>query len=192
MKKLIILDRDGVINFDSSDYIKSEAEWHPIPGSLEAIALLNQHGFKVVIASNQSGIARGLFDLITLQQIHQKMQTAILEAGGKIDKIYFCPHAPEDHCLCRKPKPGLYHQIEKAYDLDFKTSPTPSIGDSLRDLEAAEAAGCRPMLVLTGNGKKTAERLASARASDTGLKNSHQIPIYTNLYSVVIDLIGNT
>lgn len=187
MRKLIVLDRDGVINFDSPEFIKSEKEWHPIPGSLEAIAMLNQHGFTVVIATNQSGIARGFFDTNILERIHQKMQDCLADLGGKIDKIYVCPHGPDDHCLCRKPKPGLYQQIAKDYTLDLSASRIPAIGDSLRDLEAAEAAGYAPILVLTGNGKNTAEKLSQ---SEMHLKNVQHIPTYADLYNTVIALIG--
>ena len=149
--KLIILDRDGVINFDSDEYIKSPEEWIPIPGSLEAIARLNGAGYTVVVASNQSGVGRGLFDLNTLQQIHKKMAHELAHVGGKIDAIFFCPHAPGDHCDCRKPKPGLLLEIAKKYHLDLKN--VPAVGDSLRDIEAAQAVGAKPVLVRTGKGE---------------------------------------
>lgn len=153
--KLIILDRDGVINFDSPDFIKTPEECIFIPGSLEAIAELNHAGFTVVVASNQSGIARGLLTQTTLEQIHQKIMDELALKGGKIDGFYFCPHGPLEQCACRKPKPGLLHQIAKAYGLDFQQNPVYCIGDSLRDLEAAKAAYCIPILVATGNGQKT-------------------------------------
>ena len=154
MKKLIILDRDGVINKESAAYIKSPDEWIPIPGSLEAIAQLNQAGFTVVIASNQSGVGRGLFSLETLNKIHQKMERTLKKYGGRIDKIYFCPHTPDDHCKCRKPKSGLFDQIKKDYAINLKN--VYAIGDSKRDLDAAKA--CKKILVLTGHGKETLDK----------------------------------
>jgi D-glycero-D-manno-heptose 1,7-bisphosphate phosphatase len=153
--KIIILDRDGVINFDSPAFIKSPEEWSPIPGSLEAIARLNQAGFRVVVASNQSGIGRGLFTLNTLDNIHQKMRAELKKVNGKIDGFYICPHTPFDNCNCRKPKPGLLEQIANEYHLNFERDQIFCIGDSLRDLEAAVAAHCIPVLVGTGNGQKT-------------------------------------
>lgn len=151
--RLIILDRDGVINHDSDAFIKSADEWIPIPGSLEAIARLNQAGYKVVVATNQSGIARGLFNMITLNTIHQKMHRAAQQVGAEIDAVFFCPHAADDNCDCRKPKPGMFHEIAERLDVDLKGIPT--IGDSLRDLQAGFVAGCVPYLVLTGKGEKT-------------------------------------
>jgi len=161
--KLIILDRDGVINYDSDAYIKAPAEWQPIPGSLEAIAKLTQAGYTVTVATNQSGIARGYYDRATLEQIHQKMQTLAIAKGGRIDSIFFCPHGPDDNCACRKPKPGLLQQIAEHYQIDLQN--TPVVGDSLRDLEAALAMQCRPYLVLTGNGQKTKSKLPNLPAS---------------------------
>ena len=151
--KLIILDRDGVINHDSPDFIKSPAEWIPIPGSLEAIARLNQAGYRVVIASNQSGIARELFDITTLNAIHQKLHASAQLVGADIDAIFFCPHAAADNCDCRKPKAGMFEEIAKRYKLSLKGVPT--VGDSLRDLQAGFILGCTPYLVLTGKGEKT-------------------------------------
>ncbi len=148
--KLIILDRDGVINFDSDEYIKSPDEWVPIPRSLESIARLNRADYTVVVASNQSGIGRGLFDLSTLQQIHEKMAHELARAGGKIDAIFFCPHTPDDHCACRKPEPGLLLDVAKKFACDL--TGVPAVGDSLRDIEAAQAVGARPVLVRTGKG----------------------------------------
>jgi D-glycero-D-manno-heptose 1,7-bisphosphate phosphatase len=153
--KLIILDRDGTINQDSDNYIKSPAEWKPIPGSLQAIARLNQAGWRVAVATNQSGIARGLFDMATLNAIHAEMHRAVSLAGGRIDAIFFCPHAADSRCECRKPKPGLL--LEIASRMSFDLAGVPMVGDSLRDLEAAAAAGAKPYLVLTGKGKKTRE-----------------------------------
>lgn len=151
--KLIILDRDGVINQDSDAFIKSPEEWLPVPGSLEAIAQLTQASWRVVIASNQSGVARGLFTADMLNSIHDKMRQAVTTAGGRIDSIFVCPHGPDDDCPCRKPRPGLFHDIAKRYDTSL--AGVPAVGDSLRDLQAAAEAGCTPWLVLTGNGCKT-------------------------------------
>ncbi len=151
--KLVILDRDGVINFDSAQFIKSPAEWKPIPGSLEAIARLNQNGYKVVVATNQSGVGRGLFDMETLNSIHTKMHKALFTVGGRVDAIFYCPHAADSACDCRKPKPGMFKRIAETLNADLKG--VPAIGDSLRDLQAAVAAGCKPILVHTGNGEKT-------------------------------------
>ncbi len=153
--KLIILDRDGVINHDSPDFIKSPAEWHPIPGSLEAIARLNQAGYRVVVASNQSGIAREYFDMSVLNAIHQKMHALAQQAGATIDAIFFCPHSAADSCDCRKPKPGMFAEIALRYKISLKGVPT--VGDSLRDLQAGYMSGCAPYLVLTGKGEKTRE-----------------------------------
>jgi D-glycero-D-manno-heptose 1,7-bisphosphate phosphatase len=153
--KLVILDRDGVINYDSDLYIKSPDEWKPIPGSLEAIARLNQWGYRVVVATNQSGIGRGLFEMDTLNAIHDKMIKAAAQVGGRIDAIFFCPHTNSDACDCRKPKAGLLEEIAARYNADLTA--VPAIGDSLRDLQAAVAVGAQPMLVLTGKGQKTCD-----------------------------------
>jgi D-glycero-D-manno-heptose 1,7-bisphosphate phosphatase len=152
---LIILDRDGVINYDSEQFIKSPEEWRPIPGSLEAIALLNRWGWRVVLASNQSGVGRGLFDMDTLNAIHDKMIKSLAQVGGRLDAIFFCPHPADSTCNCRKPKPGLLVEISER----FNTSLTgvPVVGDSLRDLQAAVTVGAQPCLVLTGKGAKTRE-----------------------------------
>jgi len=151
--KLIILDRDGVINQDSDLYIKSPEEWIPLPGSLEAIARLNQWGYRVVVCTNQSGIGRGLFGMDTLNAIHDKMIKAVSHAGGGIDAIFFCPHTNADNCACRKPKPGMLQEIAARYNVDL--AGVPVVGDSLRDLQSAVEVGAQPMLVLTGKGKKT-------------------------------------
>lgn len=151
--KLVILDRDGVINHDSPAYIKSPEEWKPIPGSLEAIALLSQAGYRVLVATNQSGVGRGLFEMATLNAIHDKMHRALGLAGGRIDGIFYCPHAQDAGCNCRKPKPGLLEEIARRFGVDLDG--VPFIGDSLRDLQAAVAVGAQPILVLTGKGKKT-------------------------------------
>ncbi|MCB1661291.1 MAG: D-glycero-beta-D-manno-heptose 1,7-bisphosphate 7-phosphatase [Pseudomonadales bacterium] len=154
--QLVILDRDGVINFDSDNYIKSPDEWIPIPGSLEAIAKLSKAGIKVVVASNQSGIARGFYNVATLAQIHKKMINAVKKYGGEFAGIFYCPHGPDEGCNCRKPKPGLIQQISESLHIDTKN--VPFVGDSVRDLEAAIAGGCQPILVKTGNGQKTAKK----------------------------------
>ncbi len=151
--KLIILDRDGTINHDSDQYIKSPAEWKPLPGSLEAIARLTQGGWRCVVATNQSGIARGLFDMATLNAIHAEMHRAVVQAGGRIDAIFFCPHAADDRCECRKPKPGLLREI--AVRLEVELAGVPMVGDALRDMQAAAVVGAKPYLVLTGRGRKT-------------------------------------
>ncbi|HUN69595.1 MAG TPA: D-glycero-beta-D-manno-heptose 1,7-bisphosphate 7-phosphatase [Burkholderiales bacterium] len=151
--KLVVLDRDGTINFDSDQYIKSPAEWRPIPGSMQAIARLTQRGWRCVVATNQSGIARGLFDMATLNAIHAEMHRAVAQAGGRIDAIFFCPHAADSNCECRKPKPGLLREIAARFDIDLEG--VPMIGDSLRDVEAAAAVGAQPYLVLTGKGRQT-------------------------------------
>lgn len=151
--KLVILDRDGVINYDSEHYIKSPAEWKPLPGSLEAIAKLTQAGYRVVVATNQSGIGRGLFDMDTLNAIHNKMHQAVQNVGGRIDAVFYCPHPADSSCDCRKPRPGMFERIGGCFNVDLKG--VPAVGDSLRDLEAAAAVGAAPMLVLTGKGEKT-------------------------------------
>jgi D-glycero-D-manno-heptose 1,7-bisphosphate phosphatase len=153
--KLIILDRDGVINFDSPQFIKSPEEWKPIPGSLEAIARLNQAGYRVVVATNQSGIGRGLFDMATLNAIHDKMYRALAQFGGRIDALFFCPHAAELNCPCRKPRPGMFEEISRRFNIELRG--VPAIGDARRDLETAAAVGARPILVLTGKGQLTLE-----------------------------------
>jgi D-glycero-D-manno-heptose 1,7-bisphosphate phosphatase len=151
--KLVILDRDGVINFDSDAYIKSPDEWKPIPGSLDAIARLTQAGYHVAVATNQAGVGRGLFEMATLNAIHDKMHRAVGQAGGRIDAVFYCPHPQEANCGCRKPKPGLYEEIGRRFGTSLKG--IPCIGDAQRDLEAAAAAGGQPMLVLTGKGEMT-------------------------------------
>ena len=153
--KLVILDRDGVINFDSDQFIKSPEEWKPIPGSLEAIARLNHAGYTVVVATNQSGIGRGLFEMATLTAIHEKLQKMLAQAGGRVDAFFYCPHTADLKCSCRKPEPGMLLEIADRFDTDL--SGVPAIGDSLRDLVSAEKVGAKPILVLTGKGQKTLE-----------------------------------
>lgn len=151
--RFVLLDRDGVINEDSDAFIKTPDEWHPIPRSLEAIALLNRHGYQVAVLTNQSGVARGLFDLAMLEKIHAKMQHLVADFGGQISAVYFCPHGADSLCNCRKPKPGMVLQC--AEDFGINLPETVMIGDSYRDLEAASAAGAQPVLVKTGKGTKT-------------------------------------
>ena len=151
--KLVILDRDGVINYDSDQFIKTPDEWKPIPGSLEAIARLTHSGFRVVVCSNQSGVGRGLLDMASLNAINDKMYKALSPLGGRIDALFYCPHPAEANCTCRKPRPGMLEDIAKRFNIQL--TGVPSVGDSLRDMQASAAAGCQPMLVLTGKGKKT-------------------------------------
>lgn len=146
--KLIIFDRDGTLNHDRDDYVTTVDEWVPIPGALEAVASLTQAGWHAVVATNQSGLGRGLFDMATLNAMHIKLNQRLAELGGRIDAVFFCPHVPTDECACRKPMPGLLQQIGERYGVDLKG--VPAVGDSLRDLQAAEAAGCEPHLVRTG------------------------------------------
>lgn len=152
--KLIVLDRDGVINEDSDAFVKSVEEWIPIPGSIEAIARLSQAGWTVAVATNQSGLARGLFDLTTLGDMHLKMQRLVMEQGGRIDLIVHCPHGPDDGCDCRKPLPGMFRQIAEHYGLP-DLSGVPVVGDSHRDLHAGLVLGGKPYLVKTGKGLRT-------------------------------------
>lgn len=151
--KLIILDRDGVINADSAQFIKSPEEWVPLPGSLEAIARLNQADYRVVVATNQSGIGRGLFDMATLNAMHEKMHRALAQVGGRIDAIFYCPHAADSNCECRKPKPGMMRSIGERFNMAL--TGVPAVGDSLRDLQSAVSAGAEPILVRTGKGQQT-------------------------------------
>lgn len=175
--KLVILDRDGVINEDSDDYIKSEDEWIPIPGSLEAIARLNHAGTLVAVASNQSGIGRGLFTPIDLNQMHAKLQRLLARFGGHVDGIFFCPHTPEAHCSCRKPAPGLLRSISLRFGIPL--AHTPFIGDTKTDVDAAVAARAQPVLVRTGKGLRT-------QAAHPELLH---LPWYDNLSAAVDDLL---
>ena len=151
--KLIILDEAGVINYSSDTFIKTPDEWIPIPGSLEAIARLAHTGYRIVIATNQSGIGRGLLDMATYNAINDKMFKAVHHAGGRIDAIFFCPHTQADKCICRKPATGMFNEIIQRYGVNLKN--VPAIGDSLRDLQVAAAVGATPILVLTGKGQVT-------------------------------------
>ena len=176
--KLVILDRDGVINQDSDQFIKNTTEWKPIPGSLEAIAKLNHAGYRVVVASNQSGIGRGLLDMGALNAINDKMYRVLAQVGGHIDALFYCPHAAEADCDCRKPKPGMFVDIAQRFNVDL--AGVPSIGDSLRDLQAAATAGAQPMLVLTGKGEKT--KAAGGLPDGT--------PIFTDLAQAVRQIVA--
>lgn len=146
--RLVILDRDGTINEDSAEFVKSPSEWQPLPGALEAIARLNHAGWHVVVATNQSGLGRGLFDMASLNAMHAKMHSMLAAVGGRVDGIFYCPHAPDEGCHCRKPEPGLFEQIAERYGVELDG--VPAVGDSQRDLVAAVSAGCEPHLVLTG------------------------------------------
>lgn len=156
MNKMVILDRDGVINQDSDEYIKSAEEWIPIPGSLEAIARIKKAGYLVTVATNQSGIGRGMFNLQTLNKMHDKFRTLLAQRGSEIDGIFFCPHTPVDNCVCRKPKPGLLLQIAQQFAIDLKQ--TVFVGDSYSDIQAARMVGAIPALVQTGKGMRTIEK----------------------------------
>jgi len=151
--KLVILDRDGVINHDSDAYIKTPEEWQPVDGSLEAIAELCKDGYKIAVATNQSGIARHLFDEYVLARIHEKMRMLAEEAGGTIDAIFYCPHGPDEGCRCRKPGVGLLEEIAREFEVSLQG--VPYVGDSSKDLVAAKKVGCSPFLVLTGKGQQT-------------------------------------
>ena len=151
---IVILDRDGVINYDSEQFIKRPEEWKPIPGSLDAIARLNQANYRVVVATNQSGIGRGLFDMVMLNAIHDKMHKACAQVGARIDAVFFCPHTSDSNCSCRKPKSGMLDEIAARYNLG-DLDDVPVVGDSLRDLQPAAALGAQSYLVLTGKGMKT-------------------------------------
>jgi D-glycero-D-manno-heptose 1,7-bisphosphate phosphatase len=155
--KTIILDRDGVINQDSDEFIKSVDEWIPIPGSLEALALLHRNDYRVVVITNQSGIARGLFSLVTLNDIHRHMLAETRKKGGLIEAVFFCPHGPDDGCACRKPASGMFKDV--ANRLKIEMNGVPAVGDSLRDLQAAQDVGALPILVKTGKGRLTTRAL---------------------------------
>jgi len=172
--KIVILDRDGVINLDSDDFIKNVHEWIPIDGSIQAIAKLFQAGYRIYVATNQSGLGRGLFSLDDLEAMHNKMRNLVREAGGDIAAIFFCPHTPDDNCACRKPLPGLLEQVRQHAGVELLD--TPMIGDSLRDLEAGLAVGCRPVLVKTGKGIKTLQTI-----TESALQILAQLQVYDSL-----------
>ncbi|MGL6159786.1 D-glycero-beta-D-manno-heptose 1,7-bisphosphate 7-phosphatase [Microbulbifer sp.] len=167
---LIVLDRDGVINQDSADYIKTVDEWIPLPGSIEAIASLSRAGHQIVVATNQSGLARGYFDLDDLEAMHARMRALVEDAGGEIAAIFYCPHGPDDNCRCRKPKSGLLDAIEAEFDTSLHDCWL--VGDSLRDLQAGLEKGCKPVLVRTGKGEQTLQKLIAEpepRLADTAV-----------------------
>ncbi|RKZ39220.1 MAG: D-glycero-beta-D-manno-heptose-1,7-bisphosphate 7-phosphatase [Gammaproteobacteria bacterium] len=184
MQKLLILDRDGVINHDSDDFVKSPDEWKPIKGSLEAIARLNQAEYWVVIITNQSGLARGLFTLEDLNQIHQKMHKQLANVNGRIEAIFFCPHSDKENCTCRKPRSGLFKDL--ANRLSISLNNVPAVGDSLRDLQAANAVGAMPVLVLTGKGQQTLHHIKEFHSK------FDRIPVYENLAAFVDELLENS
>jgi len=179
--RLVILDRDGVINHDAEEFIKSPDEWRPIPGSLEAIGRLSAAGFDVAVATNQSGIGRKLLDRPTLEAIHARMRREARRYGGHIDEIVWCPHLPADGCECRKPAIGLLERLGRHYGLAL--TGVPMIGDSVRDIDAAIAAGGRPMLVLTGNGRSSAAALAARGV---------EVAVYPDLAAAASALIDET
>lgn len=178
--KVIVLDRDGVVNQDSDEFIKSPAEWLPLPGSIEAIARLSRAGFLIAVATNQSGLARGLFDTGTLSAIHEKFHTLVKQEGGSVAGIFFCPHGPDEGCGCRKPETGLLRQIEAEFDCILRDCWF--VGDSLRDLQAAQTHGCRPVLVRTGNGAATQSML-----ENSGLGS---IEVFDDLHAVADALLN--
>jgi len=182
--KPIILDRDGVINQESPEFIKSPDEWQPIRGSLEAIGRLSQAGYDVVVVTNQSGVGRGLISADMLGQIHVRMIEYVQRHGGKIQSVLFCPHHPDDNCHCRKPKTGLYEELSSRLNISF--TGVYSVGDSLRDLQAAKEAGATPVLVKTGNGRKTLKALNSENGVQLG-----DTLVYANLAKFVDALLGN-
>lgn len=175
--RLVILDRDGVVNHDSPDYIRSARHWQPIEGSLEAMARLTHTGYQVVIASNQSGLGRGLFGYDALFAMHDKLTALLGDYGGRVDGIFFCPHAPDDGCECRKPATGMFREIARR--LQVTLTQVPVVGDSLKDVRAARAAGARPILVRTGAGEET---------ESAGDKTLMDVPVFDNLAAVVDDL----
>ncbi|RYY73767.1 MAG: D-glycero-beta-D-manno-heptose 1,7-bisphosphate 7-phosphatase [Gammaproteobacteria bacterium] len=188
--KLIILDRDGVINHDSPEYIKSAEEWIPIDGSIDAIARLFRAGFTVVVATNQSGLARGKYDLDDLEAMHEKLTRLVEEQGAELGAIFYCPHHPDDKCKCRKPMPGMVDAIEAEFNISAEGFYF--VGDSLRDLQAAKTKGCKPILVKTGNGKKTLLQLAEASLqTDSPLILADDIHVFDNLAAATDFIIAN-
>ena len=188
--KLIILDRDGVINHDRADYVKSADEWLPIAGSIEAIARLHKAGFTVVVATNQAGLAKGKFDLDDLEAMHEKLTQLVEEQGAELGAIFYCPHAPEDNCKCRKPMPGMVDAIEAEFNISAEGFYF--VGDSLRDLQAAITKGCKPILVKTGNGEKTLAQLADVSLqTDAPQISSEQVQVFNNLAAAADFIIAN-
>jgi D-glycero-D-manno-heptose 1,7-bisphosphate phosphatase len=176
---LIILDRDGTINEDSDDYIKSPDEWIPVPGSIEAIGRLSRAGYRVVVVTNQSGVGRGYYDMDMLNRIHNKLMDAVREQGGQIAGIFFCPHKPEDDCDCRKPRAGLFEEI--AQRMNTSLGGVYAVGDSERDIVAATAGGASPVLVRTGKGERA---LATASPALEG------VPVFDSLATFVDHLLA--
>ncbi|NKB34677.1 MAG: D-glycero-beta-D-manno-heptose 1,7-bisphosphate 7-phosphatase [Pseudomonadales bacterium] len=177
--KTIVLDRDGVINQDSADYIKSHKEWSPLPGSVDAIASLHNAGYKVIVATNQSGLGRGYFDEYALANIHHKLCSMVEDGGGLVSGIFFCPHLPDDNCECRKPNTGMLVQAEQEFGLSL--TGCVFVGDSRKDLQAALAFDMRPVLVRTGNGAKTEQEIGDTEFA--------QVPVYDDLFSAVQELL---
>lgn len=177
--RLVIVDRDGVINEDSDNYIKSVAEWRPIVGSLEAIAALHRAGWQVAVVTNQSGVGRGLYDEAMLGAIHDHMRARVRAAGGELAGVYYCPHLPDAGCECRKPKPGMFRALER--ELQVSVAGAPYIGDRLSDVQAAEAVGARPMLVRTGTG-----------AATEGLLGTRRVPVFDDLAAAARSLLAET
>ena len=186
--KLIILDRDGVINHDSPEYIKSADEWIPIDGSIEAIARLHREGFTVVVATNQAGLARGKFDLDDLEAMHEKLTSLVEEQGAELGAIFYCPHHPDDKCKCRKPLPGMLDAIEAEFNTSVESCYF--VGDSLRDLQAAVSKGCKPALVKTGNGETTLAQLQNAELA--GSVTLSQVEVFDNLAAAAEFIIAST
>ena len=180
MPRMIILNRDGVINQDSVDYIKNADEWVPIPGSLEAIKRLKKAGYLVTVATNQSGIARGLFSEDDLRTIHDKMHKLLATRGVDIDGVYYCPHGPQENCICRKPKPGLLVQIAQKYNIDL--SETPFVGDNIADIKAAQMVNAKPVLLRTGKGEHVMQNYPEAV----------NIPTYDNLAHFVRETLKSS
>lgn len=178
---IVILDRDGVINEDSDAYIKSVDEWHPVSGSIEAIAKLSQSGYLVAVATNQSGLARGYFDEITLANIHNLMNALVEAAGGHIDTLSYCPHGPDEDCNCRKPRTGLLDQIEDS--LSVSVAGAWFVGDTQKDIDVARAKSCRPVLVRSGKGLKTEARLSDA--------DRVSVPVFDNLAQAVDHILSH-
>lgn len=146
--KLVILGRDGVLNEYRSSHVTAPEEWVPVPGALEAVARINHAGWHTVVATNQAGIGRGMIDMAAINLVHARMHQMMMAHGARVDAVFFCPHTPEEACDCRKPQPGLLLDIGHRYNVHLAT--VPMVGDTLRDLQAAQAAGCEPHLVLTG------------------------------------------
>ena len=179
MTKMVILDRDGVISHLQGEDQTTVEGWEPIAGSLEAINRLKKAGYLVTIASNHSGIAQGFYSESDLERMHEKMQAALSIRGAAIDGIFYCPHGPQDNCICRKPKPGLLFKIAGEFDIDL--SATPLVGDDIADIQAARMANAKPVLVRTGNGEYTMQHFPEAL----------DVPVYDDLAHFVRDTLRN-